>query len=148
MAETRSPFTRGRAANGRTYGELGTPDCDISFVSSPWPSNDQRISIDRPSYERPSYERPSYERPSYERASYERPSLDMMDFGLGSRLSNGSEVDRMSIGSLSDRRSIDQNGLADTYSSSSGFSASSVGTVQYGKIIYSLVMKNKLYSFN
>ncbi|XP_057248587.1 U-box domain-containing protein 35 [Beta vulgaris subsp. vulgaris] len=100
MNTIRSPFTRGRAANGRTYGELGTPDCDISFVSSPWPSNDQRISIDRPSF-------------------------DMMDFGLGSRLSNGSEVDRMSIGSLSDRRSIDQNGLADTYSSSSGFSASS-----------------------
>ncbi|KAF7849129.1 hypothetical protein BT93_L1214 [Corymbia citriodora subsp. variegata] len=37
----KSPFTRGKGSNGRLYGEVGTPDTDISFVSS------GRSSIDR-----------------------------------------------------------------------------------------------------
>uniref|UniRef100_A0A803MEU0 RING-type E3 ubiquitin transferase n=1 Tax=Chenopodium quinoa TaxID=63459 RepID=A0A803MEU0_CHEQI len=97
----RSPFTRGRAANGRAYGEIGMPDSDISFVNPSWPTNEPRISIDRPSF-------------------------DAMDWGLAPRPSSGSDADRMSIGSVADRKSIDQNALLE-YSSSnaSGFSSSS-----------------------
>ncbi|KAL2896555.1 U-box domain-containing protein 35 [Bienertia sinuspersici] len=52
------------ATNGRAYGEIGMPDCDISFVGSPWPNNNnERVSVDRP--------------------SYERASIEVMDFGLG-----------------------------------------------------------------
>ncbi|KAK4792855.1 hypothetical protein SAY86_023290 [Trapa natans] len=38
----RSPFTRGKGANGKPYGEIGLPDSDISFISSSGrPSIDQ-----------------------------------------------------------------------------------------------------------
>ncbi|XP_056697271.1 U-box domain-containing protein 35 isoform X2 [Spinacia oleracea] len=104
MDSIRSPFTRGRATNGRAYGEIGVPDSDISFVNhpSPWQTNDHRVSLDRPSF-------------------------DIMEVRHGPRFSNGSDLDRMSIGSsLHDRRSIDQNAIVE-YSSSncSGFSANS-----------------------
>lgn len=98
----RSPFTRGRAANGRSYGELSVPECDISFVSSGRPST-ERCSIDRP--------------------SYDRGSFDVMDFGNAPRLSNGSDGDRISFGS--DRRSVDLNSLSE-FSNISGFSTSSM----------------------
>uniref|UniRef100_A0A803LZ29 RING-type E3 ubiquitin transferase n=1 Tax=Chenopodium quinoa TaxID=63459 RepID=A0A803LZ29_CHEQI len=96
-----SPFTRGRAANGRAYGEIGMPDSDISFVNPSWPTNEPRVSIDRPSF-------------------------DAMDWGLAPRASSGSDADRMSVGLVTDRKSIDQNALLE-YSSSncSGFSSSS-----------------------
>ncbi|XP_057521507.1 U-box domain-containing protein 52-like [Amaranthus tricolor] len=101
----RSPFTRGRAANGRAYGEIGMPESDISFVGSSW-QNNERISADLP--------------------SYERTSLDIMDYGHGYRMSGASDSDRLSIGSAPERRSLDQNALVD-YSgpTHSGFSSSS-----------------------
>ncbi|KAI4312782.1 hypothetical protein MLD38_037575 [Melastoma candidum] len=37
----RSPFSRGKGANGKPYGECGLPDSDISFVSSGRPSIDR-----------------------------------------------------------------------------------------------------------
>ncbi|KAI4380216.1 hypothetical protein MLD38_006433 [Melastoma candidum] len=37
----RSPFSRGKGANGKPYGECGLPDSDISFVSSGRPSVDR-----------------------------------------------------------------------------------------------------------
>ncbi|KAK9699560.1 hypothetical protein RND81_08G181400 [Saponaria officinalis] len=93
----RSPFTRGQAANGRSYGELSMPEIDISFVSSG--------------------------RPSTDRSSFDRSSFDIMEFSHGPRLSNGSDT---SFGSsFSDRRSIDLNSLSDSSSTCSGFSMSS-----------------------
>ncbi|KAL3745768.1 hypothetical protein ACJRO7_014826 [Eucalyptus globulus] len=61
----RSPFTRGKGSNGRLYGEVGTPDTDISFVSS------GRQSVDRmfPSF------------------------YDNLDGGYSPRLSNTSNTD-------------------------------------------------------
>ncbi|KAK3437453.1 hypothetical protein EUGRSUZ_C02137 [Eucalyptus grandis] len=60
-----SPFTRGKGSNGRLYGEVGTPDTDISFVSS------GRQSVDRmfPSF------------------------YDNLDGGYSPRLSNTSNTD-------------------------------------------------------
>ncbi|GAB2215750.1 hypothetical protein Droror1_Dr00020148 [Drosera rotundifolia] len=106
-----SPFTRGRAANGRPYGEISMPESDISFVSSGRPSTDlsstECISTDRAF----------------------PPMYDSMEYGQVPRLSVGSEGDRMSVGSsYSNRRSIDLNLMTDyTQSSStcSGFSSSS-----------------------
>ncbi|XP_074285379.1 U-box domain-containing protein 52-like isoform X2 [Silene latifolia] len=97
MDVIRSPFTRGRAANGMSYGEISMPECDISFVSSG--------------------------RPSVERSSIDRGSFDMMDFSQGARLSTGS--DNSFGSSFSDRRSIDLNSLSDSNSNCSGFSMSS-----------------------
>ncbi|XP_074286794.1 U-box domain-containing protein 35-like isoform X2 [Silene latifolia] len=93
--DIRSPFLRGRAANGRSYGGISMPESDISFVSS---------------------------RPSTERGSIDRCSFDITEFAQAPRLSNGSDI--MSPGSsFSDRRSIELNSLGDySNSSSSGFS--------------------------
>ncbi|KAL9227142.1 hypothetical protein vseg_002873 [Gypsophila vaccaria] len=98
----RSPFTRGKAANGKSYGELSMPpESDISFVSSGRPSSDR----------------------SSDRSSFDRCSFDIMEFSHGPRLSTGSES---SFGSsFSDRRSIDLNSLSDSSSHCSGFSGSS-----------------------
>ncbi|XP_057958896.1 U-box domain-containing protein 52-like isoform X2 [Malania oleifera] len=41
MDSIKSPFTRGRGTNGKSYGELSVPDTDISFVSSGRPSTDR-----------------------------------------------------------------------------------------------------------
>ncbi|KAL9230421.1 hypothetical protein vseg_005773 [Gypsophila vaccaria] len=90
----RSPFTRGQAANGRSYGGVSMPESDISFVSS---------------------------RPSTERSSFDRGSFDMMEFAHGPpRLSYGSELSSGS--SFSDRRSIDLNSFSDASSFCSAFS--------------------------
>lgn len=104
----RSPFTRGRAANGRAYGDVGMPESDISFVGSSW-QNNERISADRP--------------------SYERTSLDIMDYGHGYRMSGASDSDRLSIGSAPERRSIDQNALVDYSGPTHGGFSSSSNTV-------------------
>ncbi|PKI50805.1 hypothetical protein CRG98_028800 [Punica granatum] len=87
----RSPFTRGRAANGRLYGEVSMPDSDISFVcSSGRPSIDQIF-----------------------------PSLyDGLDSGRSPRLSSLSDMD-FDIASLP-RRSADSYYMNDFSSSASG----------------------------
>ncbi|GMH07980.1 hypothetical protein Nepgr_009820 [Nepenthes gracilis] len=96
-----SPFTRGKAANGRVYGGISMPETDISFVSSGRPSTDRMF-----------------------------PSLyDSREFVQAPHLSNGSEIDRISLGSTySDGRSFDLNSVTDYSQSSncSGFSASSL----------------------
>ncbi|GAB2276132.1 hypothetical protein Dimus_010870 [Dionaea muscipula] len=108
----KSPFTRGRAANGRAYGEVSMPETDISFVSSSRPSTD-RLSTDRLSTD-----------------NWMFPSVyENMEHGQVPRHSNGSEVDRISFGSsYSDRRSLDLNSMNDCSQSSScsGFSTSSL----------------------
>ncbi|KAK9741699.1 hypothetical protein RND81_03G122400 [Saponaria officinalis] len=91
----RSPFTRGKAANGRSYGAISMPESDISFVSS---------------------------RPSTERSSFDCGSFDMMEFSHP-RLSCGSDMSSGS--SFSERRSIDLNSLTESSSFCSGFSVSS-----------------------
>ncbi|KNA11320.1 hypothetical protein SOVF_136350 [Spinacia oleracea] len=100
----RSSGVGGSVGGGSIGGSLIPRDSDISFVNhpSPWQTNDHRVSLDRPSF-------------------------DIMEVRHGPRFSNGSDLDRMSIGSsLHDRRSIDQNAIVE-YSSSncSGFSANS-----------------------
>ncbi|KAK2978775.1 hypothetical protein RJ640_008738 [Escallonia rubra] len=52
IARNRSPFTHRRGPNGKSYGELSSPDIDISFVSSARPSIDRLF----PSYDRQSFE--------------------------------------------------------------------------------------------
>ncbi|GAB2250796.1 hypothetical protein Droror1_Dr00017046 [Drosera rotundifolia] len=109
--EIKSPFTRGRAANGRIYRDVSMPETDISFVSSGKPSTD---------------------RMSTERFTPERmfPSMhDNMELGQLPRLSTGSEVDRISFASsaYSDRRSLDLNSDNEY---SSAFSTSSMDDME------------------
>ncbi|GAB2286476.1 hypothetical protein Dimus_020875 [Dionaea muscipula] len=104
--EIKSPFTRGRAANGRAYGEVSMPETDISFVGSGRPGADSS-SIDRMFF----------------------PMCESMEYGQIPRLSNGSEGDRVSIGSsYSDGWSVDLYSITDysETSNSSGFSESSL----------------------
>ncbi|KAK9279235.1 hypothetical protein L1049_012913 [Liquidambar formosana] len=65
MESIKSPFSRGKGLNGKSYGELSGPDTDISFVSS------GRASIDRifPSF------------------------YDNNELGRTPRLSNSSDID-------------------------------------------------------
>ncbi|GAB4854068.1 hypothetical protein Ancab_022650 [Ancistrocladus abbreviatus] len=102
--EIKSPFTRGRAANGRSYGDISFPESDISFVSSGRPSTDN-LSVDR------------------------MLPCDSMEFGQPPRLSNGSEMDRISFGSpYSDRKSLELQSMTESSQTSicSGFSMPSL----------------------
>ncbi|GMG99269.1 hypothetical protein Nepgr_001109 [Nepenthes gracilis] len=99
--QIKSPFTRGKAANGRVYGEISMPETDISFVSSGRSSTDRLFP----------------------------PLYDSMEFVQAPLLSNGSEIDRISSGSsYSGKRSLDLNSVTDYSQSSScsGLSASSL----------------------
>ncbi|KAK3007835.1 hypothetical protein RJ639_014337 [Escallonia herrerae] len=68
----KSPFTHRRDPNGKSYGELSSPDTDISFVSSGRPSIDRLF-------------------PSYG---------DSFEMGATPRFSNYSDVDRQSFESF------------------------------------------------
>ncbi|KAK3031320.1 hypothetical protein RJ639_035226, partial [Escallonia herrerae] len=72
IALNRSPFTHRRRPNGKSYGELSSPDTDISFVSSGRPSIDRLF-------------------PSY---------CDSFEMGATPRFSNFSDVDRQSFESF------------------------------------------------
>ncbi|KAK2986979.1 hypothetical protein RJ640_024877, partial [Escallonia rubra] len=72
IARSRSPFTHRRGPNGKSYGELSSPDTDVSFVSSARPSIDRLF-------------------PSYG---------DSFEMGATPRLSNFSDVDRHSVESF------------------------------------------------
>ncbi|KAK2986972.1 hypothetical protein RJ640_024870 [Escallonia rubra] len=114
----KSPFTHRRGPNGKSYGELSSPDTDISFVSSGRPSIDRLF-------------------PSYG---------DSFEMGATPRFSNFSDVDRQSFESFRiGRKSADSTTPPElSYSSfESDMSSPSQATVNVRQIMGNLAVYRK-----
>ncbi|KAE9460296.1 hypothetical protein C3L33_07800, partial [Rhododendron williamsianum] len=91
----RSPFTHRKGPNGKPYGELTTPETDISFVSTGRPSVDRMFPSFYDSYESSRSSRPS-SNSEVENHSFESPHHGGKSMGTTtppefSTVSNGSD---------------------------------------------------------